>query len=174
MQKRQDIIRAAERLFYSNGFHATSTDSICREAGVSTRTLYRHFPSRERLTEAVLEARQQRFFADLLAPGHPQAIETLFNVLGKWMEQYGADGCFFLKAWGEYAQESVRLSAVALDFRYALRGYIVACVKNSAVADAIWMLFEGAITAALVSGSQSARHAGSAAAMLIACGEAMP
>ncbi|WP_342325644.1 TetR/AcrR family transcriptional regulator [Kosakonia sp. BYX6] len=171
MQKRQDIIQAAERLFYSNGFHATSTDHICREAGVSTRTLYRHFPSREQLTEAVLEARQQRFFAELQTPDHPQAINTLFTVLGEWMEEYGAGGCFFLKAWGEYAQENVRLSALALDFRYALRDYIAACVNNPARADAVWMLFEGAITSALVVGPQSAYRAGDAAVALIASGE---
>ncbi|WLI75614.1 TetR/AcrR family transcriptional regulator [Kosakonia sp. H02] len=172
MQKRQDIIQAAERLFYSNGFHATSTDRICREAGVSTRTLYRHFPSREQLTEAVMQARQQRFFADLQKPDHPQAIDTLFTVLGKWMEEYGTDGCFFLKAWGEYAQENVRLSALALGFRYALREYIAACVNNAALADAVWMLFEGAITSALIVGPQSAHRAGEAAAMLIARQEA--
>ena len=167
MQKRHDIIQAAERLFYNNGFHATTTDGICRAAGVSTRTLYRHFPSRELLTEAVMEARQQRFFADLHITSHPQAIEKLFTVLGEWMEHYGAGGCFFLKAWGEYAQENVRLSALALDFRYTLRHYITACVQNAAQAEAIWMLFEGAITAALVCGPQVAHHAGKAALILM-------
>ncbi|AZI89082.1 TetR/AcrR family transcriptional regulator [Kosakonia sp. CCTCC M2018092] len=172
MQKRNDIIQAAERLFYDNGFHATSTDRICREAGVSTRTLYRHFPSREQLTEAVMQARQQRFFADLREPGDPLAIHTLFTVLGDWMEAYGTGGCFFLKAWGEYAQESVRLSALALDFRYQLRAYITACVHDVALADAIWMLFEGAITSALIVGAQAAQRAGDAAALLMARQEA--
>lgn len=168
MQKRNDIIQAAERLFYDNGFHATSTDRICREAGVSTRTLYRYFPSREQLTEAVMQARQQRFFADLRPAEDPLAIHTLFTVLGDWMEAYGTGGCFFLKAWGEYAQESVRLSALALDFRYQLRAYITACVHDAALADAIWMLFEGAITSALIVGAQAAQRAGDAAALLMA------
>ena len=168
MQKRKDIIEAAERLFYDNGFHATSTDRICREAGVSTRTLYRYFPSREQLTEAVMQARQQRFFADLRAPDDPLAIHTLFTVLGDWMEAHGTGGCFFLKAWGEYAQESVRLSALALDFRYQLRTYITDCVHDAALADAIWMLFEGAITSALIVGAQAAQRAGDAAALLMA------
>lgn len=172
MDKKRDIIQAAERLFYSNGFHGTSTDRICSEAGVSTRTLYRYFPSREALTEAVMAARQSRFFGGLYAPDHPQAIEQLFTELARWTREYGADGCFFLKAWGEYAQESVRLSALALDFRYTLREYITRCVNNAELADAVWMLFEGAITSALVIGPQAAYCASKAAAILIAQEEA--
>jgi len=168
MHKRKDIIHAAEQLFYKNGFHGTSTDRICLEAGVSTRTLYRYFPSREQLTEAVMMERRNRFFSGLYAAGHPQAIERLFEELARWTAEYGADGCFFLKLSGEYAQENMRLSALALDFRYALRGYISSCVKSAGLADAIWMLFEGAITTALILGPQAAHDAGKAAALLIA------
>ncbi|WP_413736806.1 TetR/AcrR family transcriptional regulator [Sodalis sp. RH21] len=173
MHKKQDIIQAAERLFYTNGFHATSTDRICREAGVSTRTLYRYFPSREELTEAVMADRKYRFFSMLHHPRHPEAISRLFGVLGQWMREHGASGCFFLKAWGEYAEQDVRLSAQALDYRYALREYITACIRHShgvdsgALADAIWMLSEGAITSALIIGPEAAIRAGEAAALLI-------
>lgn len=167
MQKRKDIIQAAELLFYSNGFHGTSTARICSEAGVSTRTLYRYFPSRDRLTEAVMMERKHRFFAGLYAPDHPQAIEQLFTELGRWTAEYGADGCFFLKVAGEYAQENRRLAALALDFRYALRDYITACVKTPGLAEAVWMLFEGAITTALILGPQAAERAGKAATILI-------
>lgn len=172
MNKKQDILQAAERLFYLNGFHATSTDRICREAGVSTRTLYRYFPSREILTAAVMTARSERFFADLFLPTHPNAISQLFIVLGKWMQEQGALGCFFIKAWGEYAEEDLFLSAQALDYRYTLRKYVAACVshrqgeENKALSDAVWMLFEGAITTALVVGAEAARHAGDAAERL--------
>ncbi|WP_158784112.1 TetR/AcrR family transcriptional regulator [Pantoea sp. BAV 3049] len=171
MNKKQDILQAAERLFYLNGFHATSTDRICSEAGVSTRTLYRYFPSREMLTEAVLAERQNRFFAALLPPEEPKAISRLFAVQGEWMQKNGSSGCFFLKAWGEYAEEDRRLSALALDYRYRQREYIAACLRNSPAAglsDAVWMLFEGAITSALVIGPQAAIYAGEAAEKLLA------
>lgn len=174
MNKKQDILQAAEQLFYLNGFHATGTDRICREAGVSTRTLYRYFPSREVLTSAVMTARSERFFADLFLPTHPDAISQLFIVLGKWVQEQGALGCFFMKAWGEYAEEDLMLSALALDYRYTLRKYIAACVThaqgeiNQALSDAVWMLFEGAITTALVTGADAASHAGNAAMQLAA------
>lgn len=172
MKKKQDILQAAERLFYRNGFHATSTDRICSEAGVSTRTLYRYFPSREKLTEAVMTERKNRFYAELHPAGHPEAVSQLFTVLGKWMQDYGSSGCFFLKAWGEYAEQDVWLSALALDYRYEMRKYIAASVgetpgrPTAVIADAVWILFEGAITAALVSGPEAAFRAGEAAALL--------
>ncbi len=174
MNKKHDIIRAAERLFYTNGFHATSTDRICSEAKVSTRTLYRYFPSREALTEAVMDERKARFFAALHAPDHPKAIPHLFTTFDQWMQEHGALGCFFLKVWGEYAQQDLRLSALALDYRYAMRDYIAACVShacgepNGALADAVWILFEGAITSALLIGAEAASRAGEAASLLIA------
>ena len=62
----------------------------------------------------------------------------------------------------------MRLSALALDFRYQLRAYINDCVHDAALADAIWMLFEGAITSALIVGAQAAQRAGDAAALLMA------
>lgn len=173
MRKRDDILEAAERLFYCNGFHATSTDRICSEAGVSTRTLYRYFPSREHLTGCVMTQRKQRFFAALADPRRPDAVTTLFNVLAEWTQQYGAQGCFFVKAWGEYAEEDIMLAAQALDYRYQLRAYITACVshlhgtESEALANAIWMLFEGAVSSALITGSAAAVDAGKAAALLL-------
>ncbi|NIG15824.1 TetR/AcrR family transcriptional regulator [Pantoea sp. Cy-640] len=174
MRKKQHILNAAERLFYSNGFHATSTDYICREAKVSTRTLYQHFPSRERLTAAVMTARRQRF-ADLLSqPDDPAAISQLFSVLEQWMRAEGTLGCFFAKAYGEYAEQDAELAAQALDYRYWQRGYIRACLAHShrnspsALADAIWILFEGAIMAGLIDGPQAAVTARLAAEQLMA------
>ncbi len=180
MKKRQDILQAAERLFYRNGFHATSTDQICSEAGVSTRTFYRYFPSRETLTLRVMEARKERFFAQLLPAGHPQAVSSLFKVLEQWTREQGALGCFFAKAWGEYAQQDMMLAAQALDYRYALREYVAACVSHShspfdeGLVNAIWMLFEGAVTSALIMGPDAAVQAEHAATALMGAGESKP
>ncbi|AMG58514.1 TetR/AcrR family transcriptional regulator [Pantoea vagans] len=173
MKKRDDILQAAERLFYTHGFHATSTDQLCREAGVSTRTLYHHFASREALTAAVLDAREQRFMADLLPPEQPEAIAHLFKVLGEWMAVNGSRGCFFLKAWGEYAERDSELAAQALTFRATMRTYLARCVthlhgaEKQQLSDAIWILFEGAITTALITGPAAARQAAQVASQLL-------
>lgn len=172
-------MQTAERLFYNNGFHATSTDRICSDAGVSTRTLYRYFPTREVLTVCVLEARKKRFFAPLHPSHHPQAIAKLFSVMEEWMQQHGTGGCFFVKAWGEYAGRDLMLAAQALDYRYAARDYIVSCLRHShgadsaALANAIWMLFEGATTAAMIIGPAAAASAGDAAQRLMKAGASL-
>jgi AcrR family transcriptional regulator len=169
MNKKQDIIQAAERLFYLNGFQATSTDHICREAGVSTRTLYRYFPSREALTAAIMNARRERFFSALCPSDDPEAIGHLFDVMGNWMSEYGIKGCFFLKVWSEYAEKEPVLAEQAMAYRHAMRAYIATCIRhlcgreNPPLADAIWTLFEGTLTTALVMGAPAACEAGKTA-----------
>ena len=52
--KRAQILAGAQRVFLQQGFAAASTDVIAREAGVSKRTLYAYYPSKEELFEGVL------------------------------------------------------------------------------------------------------------------------
>lgn len=46
------IISAAVRCFAKNGIAAVSLDDIANEAGISRRTLYNHFESREQILDA--------------------------------------------------------------------------------------------------------------------------
>jgi len=48
---RQKIMKAARRLFETNGFSATTTKEIAKEAGVSEVTLFRHFETKRNLFE---------------------------------------------------------------------------------------------------------------------------
>jgi AcrR family transcriptional regulator len=51
------IVEAATRVFLPAGFHRVSMDDLAREAGMSKKTLYVHFSSKEELLQAVLEQR---------------------------------------------------------------------------------------------------------------------
>src|SRR5258708_30811985 len=51
---RERIERAAARLFYRNGIHATGVELIAQEANVSKRTLYQHFASKNDLVDNYL------------------------------------------------------------------------------------------------------------------------
>ena len=51
---RERIERAAGRLFYRNGIHATGVELIAQEANVSKRTLYQHFASKNDLVDNYL------------------------------------------------------------------------------------------------------------------------
>lgn len=52
---RQEILDAASRAFSRGGFTATSVDEIAREAEVATSTLYRYFPGKEAIYNALIE-----------------------------------------------------------------------------------------------------------------------
>ena len=66
--KRQEIIDAAYRCFYDGGFHATGVDTVMADTGISKRTLYKYFPSKEHLIEAVLEHYGSGVEASLFGP----------------------------------------------------------------------------------------------------------
>ncbi len=55
-EKRQAILRAARTVFARMGFTRATIDAIAAEAGVSTRTLYKHFRSKDELFATVLLA----------------------------------------------------------------------------------------------------------------------
>lgn len=53
--KRNAILEGAVKVFTKNGFEASSMDRIAEVAGVSKRTVYNHFPSKELLFQAIVE-----------------------------------------------------------------------------------------------------------------------
>jgi AcrR family transcriptional regulator len=55
-RKRDAITQAARLVFGRQGYSRTSIDAIAAEAGVSTRTIYNHFPGKEHLFASVLTA----------------------------------------------------------------------------------------------------------------------
>ena len=58
-QTRDRIVAAAARLFYNEGIRAASVDAIAEKAGVTKKTLYYHFGSKDELIAAYLESRDQ-------------------------------------------------------------------------------------------------------------------
>lgn len=55
MDRRGEILDAAERCFARNGFHGASMQEICGEASMSPGSLYRYFPSKEALIAGIAE-----------------------------------------------------------------------------------------------------------------------
>lgn len=63
-RKREAIIQAAITEFRANGFEITSMDKIAATAGVSKRTVYNHFPSKEELFAEILNQLWARISAE--------------------------------------------------------------------------------------------------------------
>ncbi|MQA88194.1 MAG: TetR family transcriptional regulator [Streptosporangiales bacterium] len=72
-RNRARVLEAAEAVFTAKGASA-STEEIAREAGVGIGTVFRHFPTKESLLQAITGARLQRLIEEtdaLVAEGDP-------------------------------------------------------------------------------------------------------
>src|SRR5580700_1190961 len=71
--RRNNLLDAASRIFARQGYDAASVEDIAFEAGIGKPTVYRYFPSKEALFEAVfgqaLDDLGNRLDAALLLPG---------------------------------------------------------------------------------------------------------
>lgn len=64
-QARLEVSRLACELFWEKGIAATSGDEIASAAGLSTRTIWRYFRSKESCVEPVLAKSADRFLASM-------------------------------------------------------------------------------------------------------------
>lgn len=106
---RKRIVEAASKLFYGEGIRAVSVDAVAEKAGVTKRTLYYHFESKDELVAAYLEARDQpnlKLMAgwfDKAEGGLPQKIEAIFQNLARSARHPRWKGCGFLRTAAELA-----------------------------------------------------------------------
>jgi AcrR family transcriptional regulator len=106
---REQIIQAAAALFYGEGIRSTSVDAIAEKAGVTKRTLYYHFPSKDDLIAAYLAARDEPVFARQAAwlnetkGDLPEQVLGLFENLAQAMNTPRWKGCGFIRAAAELA-----------------------------------------------------------------------
>jgi AcrR family transcriptional regulator len=106
---RDRIIAAATRLFYSEGLRATSVDAIAERAGVTKKTLYYHFRTKDELIAAYLASRDQptlayyeRWFAETKG-STADKVRGLFASFAKSANTPAWRGCGFLRTIAELA-----------------------------------------------------------------------
>jgi AcrR family transcriptional regulator len=105
---RQDILAAADELFYAEGLRSVSVDEIAAKAGISKMTLYYHFRSKDELIAAYLEARDrptlERFQQWAGDEGTvAERLERMFRRLGRMAKSPAWKGCGFVRATSELA-----------------------------------------------------------------------
>jgi AcrR family transcriptional regulator len=106
---RERIISAASKLFYGEGIRAVSVDAVAEKAGLTKRTLYYHFRSKDDLVAAYLEVRDQpnlalfkRWFDE--ADGEVSAkVQAIFAHLARNASHPKWKGCGFLRTSAELA-----------------------------------------------------------------------
>ena len=168
---KERILETADRLFYLRGIRAVGVDTIAAEIGISKRTLYNHFPSKDELIAAYLERRFTRAPASDKPP--VEQILGTFDRLERGFASKGFRGCPFVNAVAELGEDrSVRKVAVA--FKESRRLWFRNLLVQLGVADAdalatqLALLVDGSIAQDLVRNDPAmARAAKEAATVLL-------
>ena len=179
-ETKQRILSAASRLFYSKGVRAVGVDLISAEAGVTKRTLYHHFESKDALVAAYLEAWNEPVLAALIksitrVPGGIIAqVEGLFLTFGKQAESAEWHGCPFARAVSELREfETDAVSSIAAKHKRAFEDWLSGYLSSNSVDDAdlvarqLMILVDGAITQLLIHRDPSYANAAASAAIAL-------
>jgi AcrR family transcriptional regulator len=81
-ERRQELMAAAQRLFYTKGYENTSVNDIIKAVGVSKGAFYHHFDSKTAVLEAIVAQMMDQAVADLQ---EIIADETL-TAIPKWQK----------------------------------------------------------------------------------------
>ena len=168
----QRILAAADKLFYLHGIRAVGVDAVAAEAGVSKRTLYNHYPTKDDLIAAYLVGRF-RHIAPSDAPAREQIL-AYFERLEREFERSGFRGCAYVNAVCELSDPKHPAAGIALKFKEQRRHWHrtllerLGVARPDALARQLQLLVEGALSAHLVWGDPTlARAAREAAEVLI-------
>jgi AcrR family transcriptional regulator len=178
--KREQLIQAALDLFSSKGYHAVGVDAISEKAGITKKTLYHHFKSKEELILAALRHYDERFRNDFMRSVEAKTenptgrLLAVFDVVEDWFNEKNFSGCLFVGAMGEFPEEDTPIRNICQESKNLTQRYIKNLVEKAGMVKAgqlsgqLFLLIEGAITMAQVNNSSfCASQAKEAAQVLI-------
>ena len=176
---RQRILNAAGQLFYRDGIRPVAMDAVADAAGVTKRTLYYHFDSKDDLVIAYLGHMGERLRGSMgkaaarRAGGPLERLLGVFDDLGVRLADARFRGCPFLNTAAELS-ESERVRAAAVAYKEDLRSWLEGQLAELGVHDPgplseqLMILTDGAIGTWLVRRDpRAAARAREAAAVLI-------
>ncbi len=163
LDTRGKIVQAASKLFYSEGIGRVSMDAVAEKAGVTKRTLYYHFDSKDDLVAAYLDARDQPNLKQMAAwfaaaaGGPDEKVAAIFEALAKSARHPKWKGCGFLRTTAELAalpgHPAVKIGA---RHKAAFAGWLAGEMETAgldapaALSRQILLLLDGAFSASLV------------------------
>src|SRR5215470_14538821 len=167
---RQRLLDAAADLFYRQGIGAVGVDLVSKQAGVSKRTLYQQFGSKDRLIAESLDAHGAAILGLYIPaedPGAParQQILGVFDGLSRWTASETFRGCPFVNTATELADPGHPARRIARDYKLRLRDYFARqAARGQAedpqrLADQLLVVFDGAIVQAVIG---TVQHSGAA------------
>ena len=163
----QRILDVASELFYWRGINAVGVDTIAAESGVTKRTLYDRFGSKERLVAAYLRTRDRRWrqlIATRLEDEDLDAVQRVlvpFDVLDEWLVPNGR-GCSFINAFAELPELEHPGRQIVVAEKTWLRDLFGSLLREADVPDPTTLavqllsLHEGALVAHAIAGQTDA------------------
>jgi AcrR family transcriptional regulator len=158
-ETREQILAAAQRLFYWQGIRATGVDRVAAEAGVAPVTLYRSFENKDELVRAYVELNADGYRQWLTHASRPelgsarQRILAMFDALGAQVAPEHCRGCPFLMTLAELPdpEHPARQRAIEIKgwVREQIRGLVVELAAErpvrdpDALGDQLALVFEG-------------------------------
>src|SRR5260221_1980450 len=165
------ILETADRLFYLQGIRAVGVDTIAAEIGISKRTLYNHFPSKDALISAYLA---RRFVAP--RPSEKPPAEQILGTFDSLERRFSAKdfrGCPFVNAVAELGTQDRAVKQIAIAFKESRRLWFRDLLLQLGVADAeglatqLTLLVDGSIAQDLVRDDPSMARAAKEAARVL-------
>jgi TetR/AcrR family transcriptional repressor of uid operon len=155
--RRAEILDAAQRCFSRSGFHQTSMQEICQEAGMSPGNLYRYFRSKEAIIADISERNRAQAAENFAAVNQaPDFFEGLAAVARHYMVERSAEEvglCAEIMAESrrnpdisrlyQDVERDIKASLVAMLRRAADRGEIRHDLDFDVVAAALMVLGDG-------------------------------
>jgi AcrR family transcriptional regulator len=168
---KERILETADRLFYLRGIRAVGVDTIAAEIGISKRTLYNHFPSKDELISAYLARR----FRQPPSSDQPPAEQILgtFDSLERRFASKDFRGCPFVNAVAELGTEDQAVKKIAIAFKESRRVWFRDLLLQLGVANAddlatqLTLLVDGSIAQDLVRDDPSMARAAKEAARVL-------
>jgi AcrR family transcriptional regulator len=152
----ETLVDRMDQLFEQRGFANTSVDDLRDAAGVSLRTLYRRYGSREQMVVAVLRNRAEKYLAHLTGSA---GVDELFARVASWASGSTPLGCLFLRARADHPGDPAVEHEVQ-DYHRRLRAILTATAAadglGDEVVDELFVLHEGLFAASPAVGGQAA------------------
>lgn len=180
--EREQLLEAAEELFYERGYHAVGMDTLRAASGLPLKRIYSLFPGKDAIAVEMLDRRDERWHASLAhhveslssTATPPERVLAVFDWLFDWLSSAGHRGCAWINAFGELGASTPEVADAVRRHKLRLRTYIAQLVSAAGsspqTADAVFLLIEGSLVTAGISGdAEAARHAQAAAAKLLGC-----
>ncbi|WP_308259531.1 helix-turn-helix domain-containing protein [Pseudonocardia sp. H11422] len=151
------VLDAASKLFYERGIHSVGVDTIAAEAGVTKKTLYDRFGSKDQIVVEYLRARDEhwRAFLDEQLSGSTGADRLLavFDAAARWEAEHSPRGCSFVNARAEIPDSEHPAFALIDEAKQFMLELFVRLAAEAGAADpadlgaTLFVLHEGALVA---------------------------